>query len=69
MKPFKAPDPVALALDLMAHARTHRRDAAKHGVSPASQARCISLAQAFERAAAKAMQGVFPFDNDNEVKP
>lgn len=65
MTAFQSTDPVGLARDLLAHAETHRRDAAKRGVSPTSRERCIALAQAFERAARKALQGVFPFDNDN----
>ena len=58
-----------LADALTARARTQRRWAACRGASPGFVARARALAQAYERAAAKALQGVFPFDNDNEVMP
>lgn len=56
-----------LATALLARAATQRKDAAVIGASEGFKARARALAQAYERAAAKAMQGVFPFDNDNEA--
>lgn len=56
-----------LAAALLARAHTQRQWAAVRGASTEFVNRSMALARAYETAAAKAMQGVFPFDNDNEA--